>query len=61
MKIVACDSEHFRRSTDLFGGLSERDLTLIKEDLTDPSAMRAWASRAGQHVPVNLQPPLSIV
>ena len=36
------------RLTELFGELSERDLTLIKEDLTDPDAVRSWAARPGQ-------------
>jgi L-amino acid N-acyltransferase YncA len=48
MNIVACGAEHGRRLADLFSGLSERDLTLIKEDLTDPNAIRAWASQPGQ-------------
>jgi L-amino acid N-acyltransferase YncA len=48
MNIVACGAEHSRRLTELFGELSERDLTLIKEDLTDPEAVRGWAARPGQ-------------
>jgi ribosomal protein S18 acetylase RimI-like enzyme len=48
MKIVGCDSQHFRRLTDLFGVLSERDLTLIKEDVTDPDAVRSFSVRPGQ-------------
>ena len=48
MNIVACDAQHVDKLTDLFDGLSERDLTLIKEDLTDPDAVRAWAGRPGQ-------------
>jgi ribosomal protein S18 acetylase RimI-like enzyme len=49
MNIVACDVQHGRRLTELFGELSLRDLTLIKEDLTDPDAVRGWAARPGQH------------
>ena len=45
MNIVACDAQHVGKLTGLFGGLSERDLTLIKEDLTDPDAVRAWAGQ----------------
>jgi hypothetical protein len=48
MNIVACDAQHVGKLTGLFGGLSERDLTLIKEDLIDPDAVRAWAGRPGQ-------------
>jgi ribosomal protein S18 acetylase RimI-like enzyme len=48
MNIVACGAQHGRRLTELFGELSERDLTLIKEDLTDPDAIRRWATRPGQ-------------
>jgi ribosomal protein S18 acetylase RimI-like enzyme len=48
MNIVACADEHGRRLTELFGRLSERDLTLIKEDLTDPDAVRGSAARPGQ-------------
>ena len=48
MNIVACGYEHGRRLAELFGQLSERDLTLIKEDLTDPGSVRGWAARAGQ-------------
>jgi len=48
MNIVACDAQHVGKLTGLFGGLSERDLTLIKEDLTDSDAVRAWAGRPGQ-------------
>jgi L-amino acid N-acyltransferase YncA len=48
MNIVACAAQHGRRLTELFGELSERDLTLIKENLTDPVAVRRWAARPGQ-------------
>jgi ribosomal protein S18 acetylase RimI-like enzyme len=48
MNIVACGAQHGRRLTALFGQLSERDLTLIKEDLTDPDAVRGSAARPGQ-------------
>jgi ribosomal protein S18 acetylase RimI-like enzyme len=48
MNIVEYGAEHGRRLTDLFGELSERDLTLIKEDLSDPDAVRGWAARPGQ-------------
>jgi ribosomal protein S18 acetylase RimI-like enzyme len=48
MNIVACGAEHGQRLTELFGELSQRDLTLIKEDLTDPDAVRGWAARPGQ-------------
>jgi ribosomal protein S18 acetylase RimI-like enzyme len=48
MNIVACGAEHGRRLTELFGELSERDLTLIKEDLTDTDAVRGWAARPAQ-------------
>ena len=48
MNIVACGAEHGRRLAELFSELSERDLTLIKEDLTDPDAVRSRASRPGQ-------------
>ncbi|MFL6084305.1 MAG: hypothetical protein ACJ74F_14095 [Mycobacterium sp.] len=43
MNIVACAAQHGRRLTGLFGELSDRDLTLIKENLTDPVAVRRWA------------------
>jgi hypothetical protein len=36
MNIVACGAEHGGRLAELFSGLSERHLTLIKEDLADP-------------------------
>jgi ribosomal protein S18 acetylase RimI-like enzyme len=48
MNIVACGAQHGRRLIELFGELSERDLTLIKEDLTDSAAVRRWAGRPGQ-------------
>ena len=48
MNIVECGAQHGRRLTELLGELSERDLTLIKEDLTDPDAVRGWAARPGQ-------------
>jgi ribosomal protein S18 acetylase RimI-like enzyme len=48
MNIVACGAQHGRRLTELLGELSERDLTLIKEDLADPDAVRGWAARPGQ-------------
>jgi ribosomal protein S18 acetylase RimI-like enzyme len=48
MNIVACGAQHSRRLIELFGELSERDLTLIKEDLTDSAAVRRWAARPGQ-------------
>jgi ribosomal protein S18 acetylase RimI-like enzyme len=48
MNIVECGAEHGRRLIELFGGLSERDLTLIKGDLTDPAAVRRWAALPGQ-------------
>jgi ribosomal protein S18 acetylase RimI-like enzyme len=48
MNIVACGAEHGGRLAELFSGLSERDLTLVKEDLADPDAVRTWAARAGQ-------------
>jgi ribosomal protein S18 acetylase RimI-like enzyme len=48
MNIVACGAQHSSRLTELFGELSERDLTLIKEDLTDPDAVRGWTARPGQ-------------
>jgi L-amino acid N-acyltransferase YncA len=48
MNIAAWSAQHSPGLTDLFGELSERDLTLIKEDLTDPDAVREWAARPGQ-------------
>ena len=48
MNIVECGAQHGRRLTELLGELSERDLTLIKEDLTDPDAVRGWPARPGQ-------------
>ena len=48
MNIVACGAQHGRGLTELLGELSERDLTLIKEDLTDPDAVAGWAARPGQ-------------
>lgn len=48
MNIVACAAQHGRRLTGLFGELSDRDLTLIKENLTDPVAVRRWAAHPGQ-------------
>jgi ribosomal protein S18 acetylase RimI-like enzyme len=48
MNIVACGVQHGRRLTALFGKLSERDLTLMKEDLSDSVAVRRWAARTGQ-------------
>ena len=48
MNIVACGAHHGRRLAELIGELSERDLTLIKEDLTDPDAVAEWAARPGQ-------------
>jgi ribosomal protein S18 acetylase RimI-like enzyme len=48
MNIVASGAQHGRRLIQLFSELSERDLTLIKEDLTDSAAVRRWAARPGQ-------------
>jgi ribosomal protein S18 acetylase RimI-like enzyme len=48
MNIVASGAQHGRRLIELFSELSERDLTLIKEDLTDSAAVRRWAARPGQ-------------
>jgi ribosomal protein S18 acetylase RimI-like enzyme len=48
MNIVASGAQHGRRRIELFSELSERDLTLIKEDLTDSAAVQRWAARPGQ-------------
>jgi ribosomal protein S18 acetylase RimI-like enzyme len=48
VNILALDPDHADALIDFFGQLSKRDLTLIKEDLADPNAIRAWSARAGQ-------------
>ena len=42
MNILALDPHHGGALNAFFGQLSERDLTLIKEDVADPDAVRGW-------------------
>jgi ribosomal protein S18 acetylase RimI-like enzyme len=48
VNIVAVDPDHADALIEFFGQLSKRDLTLIKEDVGDPEAVRGWSARAGQ-------------
>jgi ribosomal protein S18 acetylase RimI-like enzyme len=48
VNIVECGAQHGRRLTELLSELSERDLTLIREDLIHPDAVRGWVARSGQ-------------
>ena len=48
MNIVALDPSHNDVLFEFFGQLSERDLTLIKEDVKNLDAVREWWSGPGQ-------------
>ena len=42
MNIVALDPNHSHALIEFFGQLSERDLTFVKEDITNPKTIRRW-------------------
>ncbi len=48
MNIIALDPEHIDALIDFFGQLPDGDLTFIKEDVTDPDAVRGLVRRPAQ-------------
>ena len=46
MAVVALGPERCDALVRFFAGLPEGDRTFIKEDVTDPSTVRAWTSGA---------------
>ena len=48
MNIVAFDAGNVAGVIEFFRALPEGDLTFIKEDVTDPDAIRGWLDRPGQ-------------
>jgi ribosomal protein S18 acetylase RimI-like enzyme len=48
MNIVGLEPEHGNALIDFFHELSEQDLTLIKEDVTNPAAVAGWPTQPAQ-------------
>ena len=48
MNIVRLEPGHRKALIDFFGQLSQRDLTLIKEDVTNEAAVAGWPTRPAQ-------------
>ncbi|NHU48860.1 GNAT family N-acetyltransferase [Rhodococcus sp. A14] len=50
MTIVALSREHTDALIEFFGRLPAEDLTLMREDVTEPDAVRGWADRPAHWV-----------